>query len=169
MCPLTQWDPGLWQPLSVSGLLGRWSQIWTLQTCIPGLGSPYRREEGKEGRSTNSSDAEVVACSLGLWRKVNLVNQVISVYRRQNENRSQALSRPHPSFQSLADCSYFQGKHPTEVLFLPTSRDSPSSLHLSRELFWVLRYSLIYCITILWGRYYYYTLVVYVRKHRHKE
>lgn len=61
--------------------------------CRPELGGPNRREERKEGDSPNSSDGEVVACFSSLWAKVNLVNKVISSYKKQNENSLKALSR----------------------------------------------------------------------------
>ena len=76
-CPSYQWDPSRWQPLSVTELLGRWGQTWTLQTCRPEPRSPNRSGEREEGGSTNSSDEEVVACSSTFWAKVNLVNQVL--------------------------------------------------------------------------------------------
>ena len=118
------------QPLLVAGLLGRWGQIWVLQTCRPELGSPNRREERKGG----SSNEQFKHISSGLFLqplvKGNLVNEAVSSCKRQNENSAQTLSRSlHEGGAVVPDTIKICVHLVTESLRL-----WPTSFHLLREI-----------------------------------
>lgn len=79
--------------LLVTGLLGRWVQIWVLQSCRPEFGSSDKKGREKSRRLTQQFRHRNSGCFCSLPAKVNLVNKAVSSYKKQSGNSSQALSR----------------------------------------------------------------------------